>query len=105
MKAGKGRAGQIFQDKVEPILKAAGCDVCYPGMARSNIYTDVVYTTRRNFAKEEVARMPLAQFDAIMCVGGDGIVHEVINGLATHKDGLVALKTVAIAAIAAGMVP
>jgi len=105
MKAGKGNAGVIFQDKVEPILAAAGCDVCYEGMTRSSNYTDVVYTTGRNSARDEVAQMPVGDFDAIMCVGGDGIVHEVINGLATHKDGLAALKSVAIATIPAGMVP
>jgi diacylglycerol kinase family enzyme len=38
----------------------------------------------------------------IMCVGGDGTVHEVINGLANRSDGSTALRELAIATIPAG---
>jgi sphingosine kinase len=103
MKAGKGKAGEIFQQKVQPILKAAGCDVRF-GMPRDDACTRVVYTTGPNFAKTEVSGMALGNYDAIMCVGGDGLVHEVVNGLASHKDGLIALKTMTIATIPAGMI-
>jgi sphingosine kinase len=102
MKAGKGKAGLIFLEKVEPILRAAGCDV-RRGMPRDDACTRVVQTTGPNFAKTEVAGMALGNYDAIMCVGGDGLVHEVVNGLASHKDGLIALKTMTIATIPAGM--
>jgi sphingosine kinase len=46
--------------------------------------------------------MSLSDYEVIMCVGGDGTVHEVINGLANRPDGSTALKEVAIATIPAG---
>ena len=48
--------------------------------------------------------MDLQQFDAVLCVGGDGIIHEVINGMANRDDGGEALQRVAIGVIPAGTI-
>ncbi|KAF9218433.1 hypothetical protein BS17DRAFT_791452 [Gyrodon lividus] len=68
---GPGKARQIFTEKVEPILLAAGC-VC-----------DVTYTTKAGHALEIAQSLDLG-YDALVVVSGDGLVHEVINGLAKH---------------------
>jgi sphingosine kinase len=44
----------------------------------------------------------IARFDAILCVGGDGTVHEVINGLAARNDGMATLAKLPIGVIPTG---
>ncbi|KAF9500827.1 hypothetical protein BDN71DRAFT_1381184 [Pleurotus eryngii] len=76
---GKGKGRAIFMQKVEPILRHAGC------------LLDVVYTTHSGHAYEIAKTLPLDQFDAIVTVSGDGLVHEVINGFGHHEHPVRAL--------------
>ncbi|THH17818.1 hypothetical protein EW146_g3075 [Bondarzewia mesenterica] len=76
----KGNAKSLFKKRVEPILKAARCSL------------DIVYTQRQNHAAEIAAELPLDDFDAVLTVSGDGMVHEIFNGFATHKEPLKALS-------------
>lgn len=59
-------------------------------------------TTGAGKAVDIVKQMVLENYDGIMCVGGDGIVHEVINGLARREDACDALFNLPIATIPAG---
>ncbi|KAI9574238.1 ATP-NAD kinase-like domain-containing protein [Boletus coccyginus] len=68
---GPGKATQIFAQKVEPILRAAGCTL------------DVTLTTRSGHGIEIAQNMEL-KYDALVVVSGDGLIHEVLNGLAKH---------------------
>ncbi|KAF8550294.1 hypothetical protein OG21DRAFT_1468925 [Imleria badia] len=68
---GPGKARKIFAQKVEPILRAAGCTL------------DVTLTTRSGHAIEIAQNMELT-YDALVVVSGDGLIHEVMNGLAKH---------------------
>ncbi|KAG9318886.1 ATP-NAD kinase-like domain-containing protein [Chiua virens] len=68
---GPGKARQIFAQQVEPILRAAGCTL------------DVTLTTRAGHAMEIVQNIDLT-YDALVVVSGDGLIHEVMNGLAKH---------------------
>lgn len=49
-------------------------------------------TTHCEHALEVAKTLPLGMFDAILTVGGDGTVYEVLNGLALHEDPIKALK-------------
>ncbi|KAJ8521628.1 hypothetical protein ONZ45_g1678 [Pleurotus djamor] len=77
---GKGKARAIFMQKVEPILMHAGCSL------------DVVYTTHGGHAYEIAKTLPIDDYDAVVTVSGDGLVHEVLNGLAHHDAPLKALS-------------
>ncbi|ETW85853.1 hypothetical protein HETIRDRAFT_311241, partial [Heterobasidion irregulare TC 32-1] len=77
--SGPGNAKTLYKRKVEPILKACRCSL------------DITFTERRNHAADIAAKLPLDEFDALLTVSGDGMVHEVFNGLAAHKDPLKAL--------------
>ncbi|KAH7889227.1 ATP-NAD kinase-like domain-containing protein [Phlebopus sp. FC_14] len=68
---GRGNARSIFTKKVEPILRAAGCTL------------DVTYTTRPNHALDMAQNLGL-DFDALVVVSGDGLIHEVMNGFSKH---------------------
>jgi sphingosine kinase len=97
----------IFRNDVRPILEAAGCHVMGQepnGADKDKVrkVTHFVTTTASGDAEIVASAMPLSDYDVIMCVGGDGTVHEVINGLANRTDGSTALKELAIATIPAG---
>ncbi|KAI0818747.1 ATP-NAD kinase-like domain-containing protein [Irpex lacteus] len=66
--------------KIAPLFKAAHCT------------TDVTFTTHYRHAIEIVKSIPLDKYDAIVTVSGDGLVHEVLNGLAAHENPMQALK-------------
>ncbi|KAG2349830.1 hypothetical protein BDR05DRAFT_986223 [Suillus weaverae] len=69
---GKGKGSASYVSKVEPILLAAGCTL------------DVTYTTHSGHAIEIVREMKLG-YDALVIVSGDGLIHEVLNGINQHE--------------------
>ncbi|KAK0239940.1 ATP-NAD kinase-like domain-containing protein [Armillaria nabsnona] len=69
---GTRKGAAIFTKTVEPVLRAGGCAL------------DVQYTTHSNHAYEIAKVLPL-EYDAIVTVSGDGLIHEVMNGFAHHK--------------------
>lgn len=102
-KSGKGKAVGLFKKHVQPILEASGCDVVdqIRDGHRGQI-SHVFVTDRRGAAIDEMQRIDMQDYDAILCVGGDGTVHEVINGLAKRDDSGDALDSLAIGTIPAG---
>lgn len=50
----------------------------------------VSYTERRNHATEIVTELNLADFDGLIVISGDGLVHEVINALCKREDADIA---------------
>lgn len=77
---GPGKARQLFQTKIRPILEAAGC------------YLDVQITERVDHGLEIAKNLPLDAFDALLLVSGDGLAHEVLNGFAQRSDAVRALR-------------
>ncbi|CAI2179598.1 6665_t:CDS:2 [Funneliformis geosporum] len=74
---GSGKAVKVFNQSVKPIFDAAGCTY------------DVTLTecsNRANNAKEVVKNLNVKVYDAIVTVSGDGIIHEIINGLLSRDD-------------------
>ncbi|WWD04871.1 hypothetical protein V865_002942 [Kwoniella europaea PYCC6329] len=76
---GKGKAKSIVHDTVLPILQAAECQ------------TDLRETTHRLHA-EEITNSIELDYDVIATASGDGLVYEVLNGLASRSDAKKALK-------------
>jgi len=79
--SGPGKAVHYLKKKVEPLFRAARC------------VTDITYTTHAKHATEIVKDLPLDKYDAIITMSGDGLIHEVLNGLAAHTNPLTALST------------
>lgn len=89
-RSGHGRSSKVFHGKVEPIFKLAGFKM------------EVVKTTHAGHAKSLVSTIDFSTCpDGIVCVGGDGIVNEVLNGLLCRDDQNVAVS-VPIGIIPAG---
>ncbi|KAK1273178.1 Sphingoid long-chain bases kinase 1 [Acorus gramineus] len=74
-RSGRGRSSKVFESKVEPIFQLAG------------FKTEVVKTTSAGHARKLAASVDFSTCpDGIICVGGDGIVNEVLNGLLTRDN-------------------
>ncbi|CAG8454601.1 4042_t:CDS:2 [Ambispora gerdemannii] len=73
--SGTGKAKKIYESQVRPIFEKAQCTF------------DAIYTEQRNHARDLAKSLDLSTFDAIVVISGDGIVHEVVNGLLTRDDG------------------
>ena len=59
---------------------------------RSNMEYDVITTDHALQATEIGSSVDLDAYDAIATVSGDGLLHELINGLMKHKDWQRAIK-------------
>ncbi|KAL1471997.1 hypothetical protein MTO96_023307 [Rhipicephalus appendiculatus] len=66
---GRKRAPIIYQRKVAPIFQMAGISV------------ELITTRYAGHAKECLLEMDLSLFDGVVCVGGDGMVNEIVNGV------------------------
>ena len=87
---GQGYAGKLWTREVEPIFAAARCEV------------DVEKTAYRGHATEIAEKMDVDAVDVVACASGDGLPHEVFNGLAKQKNTRRALQKVAVTQIPCG---
>jgi sphingosine kinase len=90
---GKRQGKQIWHNHVEPMLKEAG------------VVVTLLITERANHARDAVLEMetdPSATFHAVLCVGGDGIVFEVVNGMISREGGAASLQRLPIVHVPGG---
>ncbi|OIW20893.1 hypothetical protein TanjilG_24971 [Lupinus angustifolius] len=78
---GKKSGSNIFNDEVKPLLQD------------SQIQFTLQETKHQLHAKEVVASLDVSKYDGIVCVSGDGILAEVVNGLLEREDWDNAIKT------------
>nr|XP_046171541.1 sphingosine kinase 2-like [Oncorhynchus gorbuscha] len=79
--SGRGQAMQWCQTHILPMIREA------------NISYNLIQTERQNHARELIKEISLPQWDGIIIVSGDGLLHEVINGLMERPDWELAIKT------------
>lgn len=87
---GAGKAPKWFTRDIEPILTAARCEV------------DVERTSHMGHAVEIAERIDVDAYDVIASCSGDGLPHEVFNGLAKKPNATEALRKVAVAQLPCG---
>ncbi|CAI9102804.1 OLC1v1001148C4 [Oldenlandia corymbosa var. corymbosa] len=74
-RSGRGRSSKVFHGVVEPVFKLAGFQL------------EVVKTNSAGHARKLAASVDFSTCpDGIICVGGDGIVNEVLNGLLSRDN-------------------
>ncbi|OXB81144.1 UNVERIFIED_CONTAM: hypothetical protein H355_005074, partial [Colinus virginianus] len=79
--SGAGHALEDFQAVVQPML------------ADADITPTVFVTERPHHAQEKVRDEDLTQWDVLVVMSGDGLLHEVLNGLMERPDWEEALRT------------
>jgi sphingosine kinase len=77
---GTKRADTIYRTVVEPMFSAAGLEV------------RLVRTERPLHAKEIAQQFPVDSVDAVVTISGDGLFHEILNGLVSRPDWQQAIK-------------
>lgn len=87
---GSGSAQKWYLRDIEPILAAARCDV------------DVERTLYQGHAVEIAEKLDTEAFDIIASCSGDGLPHEVFNGLGRKPDATKALAKVAVVQLPCG---
>lgn len=87
---GQGYAQKIWTSAAEPIFAAAHCEV------------EVERTAYRGHAVEIAEKMDVDAYDVVACASGDGLPHEVFNGLAKQSNPRCALRKVAVVQIPCG---
>ncbi|OLL24613.1 Sphingoid long chain base kinase 4 [Neolecta irregularis DAH-3] len=79
--SGSGKAQTNYEQHARPFFESAGC------------FMQVCITTNHGHAMEIAKNLDLTAIDAIVCVSGDGLPHDVFNGLGQRKDACAALQT------------
>ena len=87
---GKGSAPKWFARDIEPIFLAAKCEV------------NVERTQFKGHAVEIAEKISTNEFDVIACCSGDGLPHEVFNGLGKKSDARTALAKLAVVQLPCG---
>ncbi|KAF5381091.1 hypothetical protein D9615_003996 [Tricholomella constricta] len=67
------RAVAVFVKTIEPIFRTAQCSF------------DVIHTTHNGHAYD-IAKDLSLDYDVVVTVSGDGLIHEVMNGFANHEN-------------------
>ncbi|KAM4750597.1 sphingosine kinase 1-like [Anableps anableps] len=79
--SGKGHALTLYNSHIQRMLNEAG------------VIPTLIITERQNHAREHVKEADLSQWDALVIMSGDGLLHEVINGLLERPDWEEAIRT------------
>ncbi|KAL9109366.1 MAG: hypothetical protein Q9227_005996 [Pyrenula ochraceoflavens] len=87
---GAGKAAKWYNRDIEPIFAAARCEV------------DVEKTQYMGHAVEIARALDIDSYDVIASCSGDGVPHEVFNGLAAKPDAGKALRTLAVVQLPCG---
>lgn len=87
---GQGYAQKLWTREVEPLFAAARCEV------------DVERTAYRGHAVDIAEQLDVDAYDVVACASGDGVPHEVFNGLAKRSNAMRALGKIAVVQIPCG---
>ncbi len=87
---GQGRAVRLLTRDIKPVFVAAQCEI------------DIEQTGHRGHAAELAENLDIAAYDVVACCSGDGLPHEVFNGLGKRKDAARALRKIAVVQLPCG---
>lgn len=89
--SGEGRAGQVYESTVKPMLMAASC---------THVLKESEYNRHIPLFASQLDK---SSIDAVILVGGDGTVNEFLNGLFSRKDWPTLQNTLPITLVPCGV--
>lgn len=92
-KSGMGHAPKFWSQTVQPMLEQeAGMDC-----------STVVTTEAANHAKEYMEQCEdILSYDAVICLGGDGLIHEILQGWQARTDNAEILQKIKLGVLGCG---
>ena len=87
---GKGLAKELYEREIAPIFSATDC------------VFDVEETKRAGHAAAIAEGLDIDRWGVVACCSGDGLPHEVFNGLGRRPDAKLALSKVAVTSLPCG---
>lgn len=87
---GKGRAAKWYTKDIEPIFAGARCEI------------EMEMTRYQGHGIEIAENLDVTCYDVVACCSGDGLPHEVFNGLGRKKDAVRALRKIAVVQLPCG---
>ena len=88
--SGKNKAERLYNELAAPVFAACG------------FKTAVMVTKYAGEAKKVAHELDAKNFCCIICVSGDGLIHEVLNGLTSRSDSSDALNRLPLAQLPGG---
>ncbi len=70
------KSGLKILEKVKPFFEEADADL------------NIIETEYAGHARDIASEVPLDGFTGLCAIGGDGTMHEIVNGMMTRKDGM-----------------
>lgn len=87
---GSRKAVSIFDNQSKALFEAAHCEL------------DVEQTLHTQHAIEIAENLDIEAYDGVVCCSGDGVPHEVFNGLFKRNDAARALSKIAVCQLPGG---
>lgn len=95
MSGPKKNAEEIYENTVQILMDQAGID-------HDLCVTDHVQHAKERMAENYNGEKDILEYESIVCMGGDGIVHEVLQGIRERDDSEHVLRKIAIGIIGCG---
>ena len=73
-RSGTGHSMSMYENQLVPELQSNG------------VRHQLIKTEYAGHARKVASELDLAEYSGIVCISGDGLVHEVYNGLYARKD-------------------
>jgi sphingosine kinase len=88
--SGHAKGRQVYESTVKPLLEQAGVDI------------ELLITSHPKHAQERMKESDIADFDGFVAVGGDGILHEIFQGVHDRADKNEVFKGLKIGVVGTG---
>jgi sphingosine kinase len=90
LKSGTGTGQQVLDQTVRPMLVQAGVEL------------EICETTHPLHAKERATEEDIGSYDGVVLMGGDGIIHEFLQGVHAHRNADQLVHTIKLGVIGCG---
>lgn len=87
---GTGHAARLYEKWIKPVLHGARAHVTY------------IETESHGHAEQIAMDLDVAKYDVVVCCSGDGVPHEILNGLYQRPDRETALAQLAVTQLPCG---
>lgn len=95
--SGKKNGATVFSKIVQPMLIQASIEWEVCSTTHANHATE-----RMQITSEKDSAKDISQYDGLILIGGDGLVHEVLNGIMRREDSKQVLETLQVGVIGCG---